>query len=188
VTARSLVYEQVRGSIVTGDVLLFSGRGPFSRLIRWGSGSRYSHCGMASWEGERLMVFHAVIRGVRHEPASRAVRRYNGRVDWFSLEPDLHAGIDRDGIIREARGNLGKPFAVTDMLRLMWLMARGDYRVGGDERVVPAMFCSWYVSHCYRVGGGLDLVPEVPDRCTSPAMIERSKQLLLRGTLHHGGG
>ena len=177
-------YDDVRRLIKTGDVLMFSGRGPVSRFIAWGSDSRYSHCGIASWEGERLMVFHAVFRGVHHEPASRAVRHYTGRVDWFSLRHPYGDHVDRSGIVREARAHLGKPFAVVGMLNLMWLVMRGGYRAGADERFeVPAMFCSWYVAHCYRIGGGLDLVPRAPDRCTSPALIASSQVLTRRGTL-----
>jgi hypothetical protein len=165
---------------------MFSGRGPFSRILRWGSDSHYSHCGIASWEAGRLMVFHAVVRGVHHEPASTAVRNYTGRVDWHALTGHEAPSVDRAGVITEARKHLHKPFAWGGMFHLMWQVFRGGYRQGRDTRRVKAMFCSWYVSHCYRVGGGLDLVPMSPDRCTSPAMIERSEHLVLRGRLHHG--
>jgi hypothetical protein len=175
----------VRERIQTGDVLLFVGRGPISRLIRWGSDARYSHCGIASWEDGRLMLFHAAIHGVKHVRAGDSVDRYDGRVDWWTLRPDLDDALDRDGIIEQARHHLGKPFAILEMMRLTWQIARGRYRGTPDPEHPPeAMFCSWYVSRCYRVGGGVDLVPDASDECTTPAQLEHSELLVHRGTLH----
>lgn len=182
-----LAYRDVRDEIQTGDVLLFVGRGPLSRFIRWGSEGRYSHCAIASWEGSRLMLFHAVAAGVKHVCASQSVYRYDGRVDWWTLRPDLDDALDRDALIEQARRHLGKPFAVMGMLRLMWRVAQQRYHATADREGAPdAMFCSWYVSRCYRVGGGVDLVPESSDECTSPAQLERSELLVHQGTLHTG--
>jgi len=184
-TRKRLHYPDVRSSIKHGDLLLFQGRGPLSRFIRWGGGGRYSHCGIVAWEHERLMVYHAVVHGVRHLPASRCVRRYNGRVDWWALTDERE--VDRDGIVAHAQQHVGKPFAILGMLGLMWRVARGQYRDTDDDHdSPPAMFCSWYVSHCYREGGGLDLVPDIADHCTSPTMIEKSPFLQHRGTLFRG--
>ena len=145
-TRAQLSYDEVRSQIATGDVLMFSGRGPISRLIRRGSRSPYSHCGIASREGSRLMVFHAVVRGVHHQPASAAVRRYTGRVDWFTPTPLYREQIDRDGIVREAAQHVGKPFAVLAMLQLTCAMLRNSGYADSDGHLAPAMFCSWYVS------------------------------------------
>lgn len=182
---RQLRYGKVRERIRTGDVLLFKGKGPLSAFIRWGSGSDYSHAAIASWEGARLMVYHAVFKGVRYAPASEAVHRYDGQVDWWSPRPAIDPQIDRGAIVAQARANIGKPFATIDLAKLVWLMFLGKYQGTPDPAdPPPAMFCSWYVSHCYRVGGGVDLCPIAADCCTSPAMLERSRILMLRGILH----
>ena len=129
------------------------------------------------------MVFHAISRGVRHVAASECVRRYNGRVDWWALQPDHD--VDRDGVVECALRHVGKPFAVAGMVRLMWLICRSRYRNTADsDEDPPAMFCSWYVAHCYRDGGGIDLAPSAADNCTSPGMLERSPVLERKGTLH----
>ena len=57
-------YRTVRAAIHDGDILLFSGRKPFSLLIRVLTRSRYSHAGIAAWWGERLMVMEAGVGGV----------------------------------------------------------------------------------------------------------------------------
>src|SRR5688500_20257335 len=75
------VYTQIRGRIRTGDILLFQGTSPLSRLIRWGSGSEYSHAGFAAWWDGRLLVFQASGRGAEVLPASSAVDAYDGQVD-----------------------------------------------------------------------------------------------------------
>ncbi len=186
--APPLTYHDVRDQISDGDILMFVGNGPISRFIRWGSDGSYSHCGIASWDDGQLMVYQAVFNGLQYVAASDCVRKYNGRVDWWKLRPEVAATVDRSGIIEQARRHLGKPFATLGMIHLMWLIARGRYRSNVVERAdrppPPAMFCSWYVSRCYRVGGGVDLVADATDRCTSPAMLEHSELLALEGTLH----
>ena len=182
--SEALAYGRVRQHIQNGDVLMFIGRGPISRLIRWGSEGLYSHCGVASWEGGELMVFHAVMGGVRHVRASDCVDRYDGRVDWYTLRDPEADALDRDGVLVQARRHLGKPFAIQGMLELAGRMALGQYRGGPDaRRAPPAMFCSWYVARCYRVGGGVDLVPDAADRCTSPSMLVDAGRLDMQGTL-----
>ncbi len=182
--APPLTYGHVRDQISDGDILMFVGNGPISRFIRWGSDGSYSHCGIACWEQDELMVFQAVFNGLQYVRASDCVRKYNGRVDWWKLRPEEAADVDRRAILEQARRHLGKPFATLAMIRLMWLIARGHYRADAVERAnrppPPSMFCSWYVSRCYRVGGGVDLVPEAADRCTSPAMLEHSELLVLQ--------
>ena len=184
-TGRNLSYSKVRETIQTGDVMLFKGKGPLSWIIRKGSASDYSHCGIASWEDERLMIYHSVFKGVGRAPASEAVEKYDGQVDWWSVRPQYAPDLDREAIVVEASKHVGKPFATFDLFKLMWLMLIGSYRGTPDPDNPPkAMFCSWYVSRSYRLGGPLDLVDGTEDACTSPAMLQNSELLMLRGILH----
>ena len=60
---------------------------------------------------------------------------------------------------------------------------RGRFRGLPDPKVCPdAVFCSQYVSYCYRQAG-LDLVDDIDDGSTSPADLSRSPFLLRRGVL-----
>ncbi len=184
-TGRMLCYQKVRKTIATGDVMLFKGKGPLSWIIRKGTGSDYSHCAIASWENERLMIYHAVFKGVKHVSASEAVEKYDGQVDWWSVRRDYTSGLDRAAIVEEARQHVGKPFATWNLVKLVGLMLIGRYKGTPDPDKAPeAMFCSWYVSRCYRIGGPLDLVEGAEDASTSPAMLQNSELLLLRGILH----
>jgi hypothetical protein len=182
-TAASFVYTDIRSQIRTGDILLFQGTSPISRLIRWGSGSDYSHAGFAAWWDGRLLVFQASGRGAEVLPASSAVDAYDGQVDWFALDDEHHAKVDRHELVTTAVTLLGRAYSRLGLVQLMLRMARGRFRGLADAKVGPdAVFCSQYVSYCYR-HAGLDLVEGTDDGSTSPADLARSPFLIRRGVL-----
>ncbi len=180
----NFVYTDIRSQIRTGDILLFQGSSPLSRVIRWGSGSDYSHAGFAAWWDGRLLVFQASGRGAEVLPASSAVDAYDGQVDWYALGDEHHARIDRHQLVTTAVTLLGRSYARLGLVQLMLRMLRGRFRGLPDPKVCPdAVFCSQYVSYCYRQAG-LDLVEGTDDGSTSPADIAASPFLLRRGVLH----
>jgi cell wall-associated NlpC family hydrolase len=175
---------ETRSRIRTGDILLFQGRGPLSRLIRWGSKSAYSHVGMAAWWNARLVVLQAAGRGVEVLPVSLAVHEYDGQVDWYTLAADVDARLDRERLFHVAVDKLGTPYATVSLLELMWRMLLGAFRWTPDPKVEPeAIFCSQYVSYCYREAG-LDLREDTEDACTSPGDLAVCGLLRLMGVLH----
>jgi hypothetical protein len=179
----SFVYSDIRSRIHTGDILLFQGDSPLSRLIRWGSGSDYSHAGFAAWWDGRLLVFQASARGAEVLPASSAVDAYDGQVDWFALDDEHHARVDRHLLVTAAVTLLGRSYSRLGLVQLMLRMARGRFRGQPDPKVCPdAVFCSQYVSYCYRQAG-LDLVEGTDDGSTSPADLASSPFLIRRGVL-----
>jgi hypothetical protein len=181
--AASFVYTDIRRQIRTGDILLFQGSSPLSRLIRWGSRSAYSHAGFAAWWDGRLLVFQASGRGAEVLPASSAVDAYDGRVDWFALHEDHHARIDRHQLVTTAVTLLGRSYARLGLMQLMLRMARGRFRGLADPKLCPdTVFCSQYVSYCYRQAG-LDLVEGIDDGSTSPGDLSHSPFLIRRGVL-----
>jgi hypothetical protein len=181
--ATSFVYSDIRSQIRTGDILLFQGSSSLSRVIRWGSGSDYSHAGFAAWWDGRLLVFQAAGRGAEVLPASSAVDAYDGQVDWFALDDEHHARVDRHLLVTTAVTLLGRSYARRGLLQLMLRMARGRFRGLPDPKVCPdAVFCSQYVSYCYRQAG-LDLVEGTDDGSTSPADLSHSPFLIRRGVL-----
>jgi hypothetical protein len=178
----NLVYTEARSQIRTGDVLLFQGTGWMSRVIQWGSGSAYSHAGFAAWWGTRLLVFQATGRGAEVLPASSAVDTYDGQVDWYALRE--RSAINSEQLLTNAVTMLGRAYAHTELLDLMWRMLRQTSLRRPDPRTSPDhVFCSQYVSYCYRTSG-LDLVDLADDGSTSPADLARSPYLELRGVLH----
>ncbi len=182
-SASRVGYDEARGRIENGDVLLFQGTGWLSRLIRWGSKSPYSHAGLALWWNNRLMVIQSAARGVEVLPARTAVQKYDGQVDWWQPDPATRAELKVDILIHAAFDQLGKPFAVWPLIALMARMLRGEELGNPDSRRMPNYFCSQLVSKCYR-RAGIDLVKEKADHDTSPGDLARCGRLLLRGVLH----
>lgn len=182
---RELIYTDVRSQIATGDILLFQGASPLSRLIRWGSGSAYSHAGIAAWWDDRLLVFQAASRGTEILPVSSAVDAYDGQVDWYALRPEFRLNEkNAHALVTTAVTLLGRSYARTGLLELMWRMARGKFRGRVDPQTCPdALFCSQYVSYCYRMSN-FDLVSGTDDASTSPGDLAKSMYLELRGVLH----
>ncbi len=179
-----LVYTDVRGAIRTGDIFLFQGQSPISRLIRWGSESIYSHAGFAAWWGGRLMVFQAAGRGAEVLPVSSAVDAYDGQVDWFALAEPHRPSVNTEILLTDALTLLGRSYAKLGLIELMWRMARGRFRGRADAKDCPdSVFCSQYVSYCYR-RAGLDLVADTDDGSTSPGDLARSPLLERQGVLH----
>jgi hypothetical protein len=178
-----LVYTDVRGSIRTGDIFLFQGQSPLSRLIRWGSDSEYSHAGFAAWWDGRLLVFQASARGAEVLPVSSAVDAYDGQVDWYALEDTYRPRIDPDRLVTQAVTLLGRSYSKLGLAQLMGRMAWGRFRGRPDPKDCPdAVFCSQYVSYCYR-SAGLDLVEGTDDGSTSPGDLARSGMLRRCGVL-----
>lgn len=178
-------YDSIRHRVRDGDILLFQGKGFMSRFIRWGSDSPYSHAGMMAWWGPRLMVLQAAGRGVEVLPVSRAVYEYDGRVDWWTVAPGRDAELDRKELLRVAMTHLGKPYATVGLVELVWLMLLGKFRGRPDPRTDPeSMFCSQYVSYCYRMAG-LDLRTDTDDACTSPGDLATCGLLELRSILRY---
>jgi cell wall-associated NlpC family hydrolase len=171
-------YGDARAQIQTGDVLLFSGTALVSRVVRWGSKSQYSHCGIAGWWEDRLLVFEAEATGLRIDRASLCVDRYRGGVDWYS--PTVP--VDRVKIHREALDQIGKPYGYAGLLRLSAALLLHGRAPREDGSVPVALFCSQYVSQCYRAGG-VDLSMATSDQMTTPGQIARSPLLQLMGNL-----
>ena len=190
-----------------GDVLLFEGTGLFARLIRWATRSRrFSHAGLAAWWGEELMVLESREgAGCRAVPAHAALRA--ARVHLFAVAPWV--GLDRAKAVAAARGRLGHAYGwghvlldAAGRLPLMalaasvgllakvpvlgWLLKRLPFAqaYSNDDLEDPgvAVKCSTYVALAWRAGGQ-DLVPNLADRSTDPADLERSLALVEVGEL-----
>jgi hypothetical protein len=180
----NLVYSDVRGQIQTGDIVLFQGQSAISRVIRWGSHSKYSHAGFTAWWDGRLLVFQSAARGAEVLPMSSAVDAYDGQVDWFALPENQRSRMDHNLLVTQAVTLLGRSYATSSLLRLMARMLWGRFRGRPDPKTSPdSVFCSQYVSYCYR-HAGLDLVVGTDDGSTSPGDLARSSFLEHRGVLH----
>jgi hypothetical protein len=89
-------YSDCKKHIKTGDIILWSGKMPHSRLIRWLTKSKWSHVGIAVWWGNRLMVLDSYpFFGTRARPLSHDLKNacwmssgaaWNGGALAFALD------------------------------------------------------------------------------------------------------
>ena len=159
----------VQGRLRDGDLLLCSGRDPFSRLIGWATKSPWTHVALAyRWpEVRRIMVFEAVqqfgVRAVTLErfcsQSSSGQKPYPGKIvlarheDYASLGKPGGAASRR---LADAGVDLfGDRFAPAEILKIALRIA-----VGRTGRPTPSFLrpkgeyiCSEYVAHCLTAAG-----------------------------------
>lgn len=167
-----------RRRIRTGDVLCFRGQGLFSYLIRWATGSVYSHCGLAYLFDGRVYCLEAVgALGVRLALMSTLIDRYDGGVDYFEV-----VGADEDQRKRAlgfAFQQLGRVYDNRGILRFARaiLMRNRDPKPFEDQD----WFCSELVAAAYAEAG-FPLV-SLHASYTSPEDLAGSDSLTFRHIL-----
>jgi len=187
-------YASVRESIVDGTVLLFRKSGRVAGLIRWATRSTYSHAALAIWIRGRLMVAESrELRGCRLVPLSSVLA--GASVARFVPAP--HARPDPDALVGAALARLGQPYGWGSILRIAlsklptsllrripvvgrWIPGGPQWSDDDQSPSGPRMICSQYVAHCYRAAG-VDLVPRLSDRDTTPGDLSRSMGLMFAG-------
>ena len=135
-------------------------------------------------------------RGCRVVPLSLAVR--GAGVDLYRLTPEARSALDVDATLAEAFAHVGQPYgwhqiiriALTHLplgllLQIRWLRRSVPHRRIPDSQYEACggrMICSELVSHAVRVGG-VDLVPNLADKSTTPGDLGRSAWLRCEGVL-----
>lgn len=126
-----------RAALAPGDVLLYSGRGPFSLAIRLVTASRYTHVEMFDGDGQAWASRDGI-----------GVGRYPFRADGLALALRLHPSVPfaLDGARAFWQGADGEPYDWPGLAvsRLPFLQNRTS-----DER---AQFCSEAMTRAYRYG------------------------------------
>ncbi len=166
------IYKKYRGKIHDGDILLYSGRKIFSRLIRRITGSYYSHAGIAVWWHKRLMVMETLSSGLSIRTMSRSVGRYNGHVDLFVSAKKINEKR-RLRMVLLAQEELGKKYSYLGMIetgirKILKLPGRDNPLVRSEK-----LICSQFVAMLYN-SIGIDLKKNEDDRFTIPDDIAHS--------------
>jgi hypothetical protein len=159
-------YAAARKLVQTGDLLLCSANDPFSRLIRWSSGTPWSHIGIAYRIPalDRVMVLESVQKlGVRTVPLATFISKTSTGTHPYPGKILLarHAGIADLSAARLRKlfdfafGQLGDPFAGADIVKigLRILLGRLAVRMPTHLRPHGEYICSEFVAACFeRVG------------------------------------
>jgi hypothetical protein len=76
------IFPHVWGRLQDGDLVLFDGKGPFSRIIKWWTRGPYSHIGVLQWRnGEPYVIEARYRKGVIDVPVS----------EYLGANSDYHA-------------------------------------------------------------------------------------------------
>lgn len=165
-TLKPQPYARVRGLVQDGDLLLCSANDPFSRMIRWSTGSPWSHMALAYriQPLDRLMVFEAVAKlGVRTVPLSLFITRtsggiqpYPGRILLARDRRMQQVGLRRLKAMYDfAFAALGKEFATTEILKIAARILLGRLDIRMPRRLGPTdeFICSEYIARCFAKAG-----------------------------------
>jgi hypothetical protein len=169
-------YQEVRGQLRTGDIVLFASNDPFSRLIQAATGE-WSHAAFI-WvmnDIDRVLLMESVETfGVRVVALSARLDAtiggekapYNGKVlvvrhqQFPRPDPQDAAAMaqfnkDFGLMTRAAIDRLGSPYAPLEIVRIGLRIAAGDLKipVPGELEPKDAYICSEYVAMCYAAMG-----------------------------------
>ncbi len=159
-----------------GDILLFKVERDFtSWLIAWGTGSKYSHVAVCV-SPEMNLAIEAIARGgIR----ARDIRKIPRDYDIYRVKKEY--SYDLDGVISYLVSKLNQRY---DYLGVIWLgVIKLLTKIGLPLKITANNwqkrrdhFCSELCSEAFSIGGGLDIVPDMPEaNITSPADIANSQ-------------
>ena len=180
----TLEYATARSLIRDGDVLFFRGRGFVSSAIMAQTGSSYSHVELAQWNLGQLMTMGATSHGTVYRRLSSIIGEYSSvavaRVPFGPQEGWPAKQVERETVrqaLRNALAHLGRPYDFADIAKIWWRDRLGLGHTTRDRKSDQDKFiCSEFVAAAYSAAG-VDLVPNKPDRLTTPQDIARSVDL-----------
>ena len=159
-------YAAVRRLVRNGDLLLCSANDPFSRLIRWSSGTPWSHIAIAYRirSLNRVMVLESVQQlGVRTVPLSTFIEKtstgqhpYPGRILLARHQgvADLSQAAGKR-LYDFAFGQLGDKFAGVEIAKIGLRIVLSKLAVRLPPSLGPKdeFICSEYVAKCFEHAG-----------------------------------
>jgi len=164
-------YQQLREKIRSGDILLCSGSGVFSELIRKATGSVWSHVAFVLRLDVigRIMVLESVENiGVRTVPLSSYFSDYNasGKSYPGKLMIARHLDVRQDNIrdLSEfATSLLGYPYNREEIIRIAMRIGLGTVNLQPKIPDAPdrrSFICSEYAFLCFQsIGVSIDYDP-----------------------------
>ena len=162
-----------------GDILLFcADDGDFvSQLIAWGTGSKYSHVAICVSKEMNLAIEAITHGGVR----ARDIREISQSYDIFRINEENAYDINKTISYLVHKLNLRYDFAGVIWLGILKLLSKIGLPVKKAANLWQKdrdYFCSELCYEAFFFGGGLDIVPEVPEAdITSPGDIAHSAVL-----------
>ena len=186
-------YSEIRDSLNTGDIVLFSGKGRISSFIKWFTKSPWSHVGMVIcspewnmkllWESTTLSKIKDITsgearQGVQLVPLSERIRAYDGRIGIRKLQ-GVSVSTEMKQKLMEFRQEVkGRPYEES---KLELLKSAYDGPFGHNEEDLSSLFCSELVAEAYQRMGFVSL--SLPSNEFTPADFGRDIPLAIGALL-----
>jgi hypothetical protein len=179
------IYENIRNELNTGDIILFSGRALFSRIVQIGTRSPWSHIGIvvrfttpfdfvALWESD------ITIGGVQLTNLSARIKKYKGQVVVRHLE-GTSLGINEINIFHAVREELKlRPYQVNKFEMIRAAYDKGLWLAKAQEKDISSLFCSELVAETLQRIGILN--PDLSSNEFTPGDFDENAKLdMIRG-------
>lgn len=166
-----------------GDILLVKSNGLVPSLIKWGTGSVYSHVAVVASAKLGIIIEAVPQGGVR----AIAVVNYKTPYDLYRVK-SAHP-FNLSGVISYLIKMLARKYDFLSTVRLGWKMSvrklkllqlfglklTGNRKAADELQEDQDYFCSELCYDAFFFGGGLDIVPQIGDgEVTSPGDIAKS--------------
>jgi hypothetical protein len=194
-------YEEIRGQLQTGDLVLFSGKGGVSAGIKWLTFCPWSHIGMVVctpsgagpladtvllWESTNLDNLKDAIdgvakRGVQLVVLSERIQTYGGEIGI------RHLSVHREPAMLEALAALriklrNCPYE-QKKLELLRAALDGPFESGRRPEDLSSLFCSELIAEAYQAMGLLPDLDGKPSDEYTPRDFAGELALLRGATL-----
>jgi hypothetical protein len=155
-------YSEIRNELNTGDIVLFSGKGRISGLIKWFTKSIWSHVGMVIrseeldmlllWESTTLSKIkdihsHTTKQGVQLVALSERMNTYDGSVGIRRLEDVCMTPLRTRALLEFRMEIKNRPYEEN---KLELLRSAYDGPLGHNEEDLSSIFCSEMVAEAYQ--------------------------------------
>lgn len=186
-------YKEIRPDLKTGDIVLFSGKGVFSKVIKLASKSKWSHVGMIVkvegwdfvllWESTTLNTAHDIDAGKRRKGVqivalSQRLDKYKGEIGVRHLN-GVELNSDDITKLQELRLEvMHRPYE-RNMVELVGSVLGSVFNIAGGS--LGSLFCSELVAEVYRRIGLLEA--DVKPNSFTPHSFSNGNLKLRKGSL-----
>ena len=158
-----------------GDILLFKAESNvFSKLIAWGTNSTYSHVAVCVSPEMNLAIEAMTRGGVR----ARDIRQIKSAYDVYRVKEEHAYNLDKTISYLVSKLNNRYDFLGVTFLGFLKLLNKiklPTKNLANKWQIDRDYFCSELCYEAFSFGGGLDIVPGIPEAdITSPGDISKS--------------
>jgi hypothetical protein len=156
-------YSEIRSDLNTGDIVLFSGKGTVSNVIKWFTKSRWSHVGMVIrsleldmlllWESTTLSKIKDIHSGVAKQGVqlvalSERMASYEGSIGIRQLEDYCPTPRATENLLKLRAELKDRPY---EQSKLELFKSAYDGPFGSNQAEdLSSIFCSEMVAEAYQ--------------------------------------